>query len=128
MKKHLSIAIARVLALSVPLKTKFKSTIRAACHPFGGVVCVGVVMLICSSVQAQNLFVANYGNYGNQGNNTISEFTPGGVQSTFASGLSWPAALAFNSTGDLFEMDWGSGTICEFTPGGVQSTFGSGSY
>ena len=51
------------------------------CHSFGGVVCAGAVMLIASSAQAQNLFVSNF----RSGN--INEFTPGGVQSTFASGL-----------------------------------------
>jgi hypothetical protein len=37
-----------------------------------------------------------------------------------------PFGLAFNSTGDLFEADYGSGNIYEFIPGGVQSTFASG--
>ena len=61
---------------------------------------------------------------GSTGN--IYEFTPGGVQSTFASGLNYPAGLAFNSAGNLFVADIGSGNIYEFTPGGVQSTFASG--
>ena len=69
---------------------------------------------------AGNLFVAN------AGSGNIYEFTPGGAQSTFASGLSSPAKLAFDSAGDLFEADEGSGNIYEFTPGGVQSTFASG--
>ena len=56
----------------------------------------------------------------------IYEFTPGGVQSTFASGLNDPDGMAFNSAGDLFEADYGSGNIYEFTPGGVKSTFASG--
>jgi len=56
----------------------------------------------------------------------IYEFTPGGVRSTFASGLNHPLGLAFNSSGDLFVSDYYSGNIYEFTPGGVQSTFASG--
>ena len=53
------------------------------------------------------------------GSGNIYEFTPGGVQSTFASGLCDPYGLAFNSAGDLFEADYGSGNIYEFTPGGA---------
>src|ERR1035438_2066587 len=68
------------------MKTKFKSTISAIRHSFFGVVCLGVVLLISSSAQAQNLFVGSGGN--------ILEFTPGGVESTFASGLSYPTYLA----------------------------------
>ncbi|MGA3163191.1 MAG: PEP-CTERM sorting domain-containing protein [Verrucomicrobiota bacterium] len=50
------------------------------------------------------------------------EFTPGGVKSVFASGLSVPEALAIDSTGDLFEGDGGSGNVYEFTPGGSRTT------
>jgi len=48
------------------------------------------------------------------------------MQSTFASGLSEPFGLAFNSADDLFVADTASGNIYEFTPDGVQSTFASG--
>ena len=65
---------------------------------------------MASSAQAQNLFVGD-----NSG--TIYEFTPGGVKSIFASGLSYPTGLAFNRAGDLFEFDYGSGNIYEFTTG-----------
>jgi sugar lactone lactonase YvrE len=61
------------------------------------------------------------------GSNNIYKFTPGGTQSTFASGLNGPLGLAFDSAGNLFEADaGGSGNIYEFTPGGTQSTFASG--
>ena len=69
--------------------------------------------------QAQNLFVDSYFN------GTIVEITPGGVKSTFASGLSYPQGMAFNSAGVLFATDINSDTIYEFTPGGVRSTFAS---
>jgi sugar lactone lactonase YvrE len=59
------------------------------------------------------------------GNGTITKITSGGIQSPFASGLSSPIALAFNSAGTLFEADQGSGNIFEFTPSGGQSTFAS---
>jgi DNA-binding beta-propeller fold protein YncE len=58
------------------------------------------------------------------GSGNIYEFSPGGVKTTFASGLS-PDGLAFHSAGGLFEAD-GSGNIYEFSPGGVRSTFASG--
>jgi len=56
----------------------------------------------------------------------IIKITPGGMQTTFASGLQGPNVLAFNSAGNLFETDWGSGHIYEFTTNGAQSTFASG--
>lgn len=71
-----------------------------------------------------DLFVANTAlDNGTQG--YITEITPGGVQSTFRSGID-PKALAFNSTGILFEADYLSGVIYEYTPGGVQSVFATG--
>src|ERR1035438_7657618 len=102
------------------MKTKFQSGIRASRHSLGAVVCVGAILLMACSAQAQNLFVANGG-----GNNII-EITPGGVQSIFASGLSFPSGLVFDSAGDLFEADNKSGNIYEYTPGGARSIFASG--
>jgi hypothetical protein len=71
-----------------------------------------------------DLFVASPGIRGK-----ITEITPQGVQSIFASGVT-PYGLAFNSAGDLFEADYdgsgANGSINEFTPGGAESTFASG--
>jgi len=58
--------------------------------------------------------------------NTISKFTPAGSKSAFASGLSGPYGIAFDSSGNLFEADYNSGTISKFTPDGTKSTFASG--
>ena len=104
------------------METKCKSIIRAACHLSLGVICAGVVLLIASSTQAQNLFVSDM----TSGN--IYEFTPSGVQTTFATGLGYPAGLAFNSAGDLFAADDASGNIYEFTNGVAteMGTFASG--
>jgi sugar lactone lactonase YvrE len=63
---------------------------------------------------------------GGGGSGTILEYTPGGTQSTFATGLTEPRGLAFDSAGNLFEADKTSGNIYEFTPGGVRSTFATG--
>src|SRR5438552_2441963 len=57
--------------------------------------------------------------------NTIFKFTPDGTKSTFASGLSGPVGLVFDSSGNLFEADYNSATIFKFTPDGTKSTFAS---
>jgi sugar lactone lactonase YvrE len=102
------------------VKTKFKSFFRTSRCLLSGAACIGAVALITSYVQAQNLFEAD----ALSGN--IYESTPGGVQSTFASGLGMPSGLAFDNKGDLFVGDVNGMNIYEFTPGGVQSTFASG--
>jgi sugar lactone lactonase YvrE len=97
-----------------------KATFYARLCSFGAVACAGAILLMSSSAPAQNLFVDDY----YSGN--IYEFTPGGVRSTFASGLNNPFHLAFDSAGNLFVADQGSGNIYKFKPGGVRSTFASG--
>ena len=60
---------------------------------------------------------------------TIREFTPGGMESTFATGLTFPRGLAFDSSGNLYVAELGvpaPGDILKFTPGGTESTFASG--
>jgi sugar lactone lactonase YvrE len=92
----------------------------------GGAACAGAVLLMASGAAAQNLFISNYGAQ------NIYEYTPGGAQSTFASGMNYPLGLAFNSAGDLFVANSAnnaipaSGNITEITPGGTQSIFASG--
>jgi hypothetical protein len=56
---------------------------------------LGVIFLLAITAHAQNLYVTT-----NRG--VIFEYTPGGTQSTFASGLSMPRGLAFDSIGNLF--------------------------
>jgi hypothetical protein len=61
----------------------------------------------------------------------VFRFTPGGVRSTFGSGLYQPTAMAFDRKGNLFVGDSGSGIppreslIVKFTPDGTRSTFAS---
>jgi len=83
-------------------------------------------LLLTARVQAQNLFVAGMGSTSSQSSGYITEITPGGVQSVFASGLDDPRGLAFDNTGDLFVSDYGSGAIYKFTPDGAESVFASG--
>jgi hypothetical protein len=61
---------------------------------------------------------------------TVSKFTPTGVHTAFASGLTTPFALAFDSGGNLFVADGGdpwttppvAGAVYKFTPTGLRST------
>ena len=73
-----------------------------------------------------NLFVSTEGD---PGNDVILEFTPGGMESTFAGGLTQPRGLAFDAAGNLFvaeTLQSPSGDILEFTTGGVEIVFASG--
>jgi hypothetical protein len=59
----------------------------------------------------------------------VSEVTPEGVVSTFASGFNDPNGLAFDAAGNLYVSNDGTGnnsTVSEVTPAGVVSTFASG--
>lgn len=57
----------------------------------------------------------------------ITKITPGGAQSTFASGLNHPFGMAFNAADDLFVTGTSPyDTITEITPDGSQSLFASG--
>ena len=70
-----------------------------------------------------NLYVANYEE------STISEVTPGGAVSLFASGggLDGPTGMAFDASGNLYVANWNDSTISKVTPGGAVSTFVSSS-
>lgn len=75
-----------------------------------------------------NLFVST-DNLLENNTDTILEFTPGAVETTFATGLNDPRGLAFDNLGNLFAANnifAASGDILEFTPGGTQSTFATG--
>jgi sugar lactone lactonase YvrE len=79
---------------------------------------------------ALNDLFASVNGQGN-GGGFIYEYTPAGVQSTFASGLSRPRGVAFDSSGNLFVAtspfdDVNQvfvATIVKITPAGVQSIF-----
>src|SRR5207302_783327 len=113
-------------------KTKSKTTLGIARHLFSRVMCLGAIILICSSAPAQNLFVSGSDPGFSAQAGVIFEITPGGVQSIFASGLSGPVGLAFDRAGNLFVTDGGDivgpghGHVYKFTPDGVRSTLASG--
>ncbi|MFI5457189.1 MAG: hypothetical protein ACHRXM_17220 [Isosphaerales bacterium] len=85
---------------------------------------VGLALSVPTQVRADVslLYVSSYET------NTIQTITPGGTTHTFASGLSNPYGMAFDSAGNLYVANaYGgvSGTIEKFTPGGVSSVFAS---
>ena len=120
MKNHLSRMVEGRTMKKKQTETKFKSLLGLARHSFGIALCLGAVILTCSTAWAQNLFVSGSDTSGGK----IFEFKPNGVQSTFASGLRQPLGLAFDSAGNLFVAVGGS--ILEFAPNGVRSTFAFG--
>ena len=73
-----------------------------------------------------NLFVSTQGD---PGNDTILEFTPNGMESTFAPGLTNPLGLAFDGSGNLFVVEENpapDGDILEFPTAGGEIVFASG--
>jgi sugar lactone lactonase YvrE len=70
-----------------------------------------------------NLYVSQ------QAGTTVNKITPGGVVSTFATGLSGPTGLAFDTSGNLYVANYNNGsgtTVSKITPGGSVSTFATG--
>ena len=73
-----------------------------------------------------NLFASTEGD---PGNDTILEFTPNGMESTFAPGLTNPLGLAFDGSGNLFVVEENpapDGDILEFPTAGAETVFASG--
>jgi outer membrane protein assembly factor BamB len=69
------------------------------------------------AASAAALFEADYGS------GKIFKFNPDGTGKTaFATGLSGPAVLAFDASGNLFESDYLSGKIFKFNPDGTGKT------
>jgi len=55
----------------------------------------------------------------------IYSYTTSGTRSTFAAGVGNPAALVFDSAGDLYESDIMSGNITEYKTNGFTSVIGN---
>jgi sugar lactone lactonase YvrE len=75
---------------------------------------------------AGNLFVSTEGD---PGNDDILEFTPSGMENTFAGGLTQPRGLAFDGSGNLFvaeALESPDGDVLEFPAAGGSVVFASG--
>ncbi len=104
---------------------KLRSGVGLTRHLIAGVLCLAALSLICARASAQNLFAVDVDSTGGL-NGKIDEFTPNGVRSIFASGLSAPLNMAFDKSGNLFVADEGTGALYKFTPAGVRTTFALG--
>lgn len=90
-----------------------------------GAACAGAVLLAACSTSAQNLLVSTYTG------DTIYQIAPNGTVSTFASGLSYPIGMTYDSSGNLFVANTANnspegGYITKIAPNGTQTTFASG--
>jgi len=72
------------------------------------------------------LFVSRKSKNSNESDGVILRFTPNGKSSVFASNLSHPQGLAFDSSGNLYVAYPIRGTILKFTPDGRSTTFATG--
>src|SRR6266545_593143 len=97
---------------------------------------LGVFFALAISTHAQNLYVSLHGALCGFNctdfSGSISEYTPDGMQSTFASGLARPRGVAFDSSGNLFAAvnyfappNQRHGKILKFSPLGQQSVLGN---
>jgi DNA-binding beta-propeller fold protein YncE len=89
---------------------------------------LGAIFALAITAHAQNLYVsANVPG----GSHVIFEYTPDGMQSTYATGLDNPRGLAFDSIGNLFATtahsanDIEIGRVLKFNPRNHGSTVGS---
>lgn len=79
------------------------------------------VFLICGGIaRADSVFVTD------TANGTVEKFDSSGNPTIFASGLSSPTGLAFDSAGNLYVANAGNGTIQKFDSTGNGSVFASG--
>jgi DNA-binding beta-propeller fold protein YncE len=79
-----------------PMKTKIFR------NPF---LSLGAIFALAITAHAQNLYVSAHTPGRGAFPHSILQFTPSGVQSTYASGLLFPRGLAFDSLGNLFAAE-----------------------
>lgn len=66
---------------------------------------LGAIFALITAAHAQNLYVAAHTPGTGPYHHSILEFTPSGVQSTYASKLSFPRGVGFDSLGNLFAAE-----------------------
>ena len=66
---------------------------------------LSAIFALATTAHAQNLYVSAHTPGTGPYHHSILEFTPSGVQSTYASRLSFPRGLAFDSLGNLFAAE-----------------------
>ena len=94
---------------------------RKTIHFLNATALVALLIPLTTSAGTQQSGPYNHLFEADGGSGTIFEITPqGGVATPFATGLSGPAGLAFDTSGNLFEADESSNTILKFAPDGNQ--------
>src|SRR5215813_5183120 len=89
---------------------------------------LGMIFGLAISAPAQNLYVSLQGDLTNDGG-SISEYTPAGVQQTFAT-APFPRGIAFDNSGNFFVATtdskvWDHGRVLIFPPNRHQSVLGN---
>jgi DNA-binding beta-propeller fold protein YncE len=84
------------------------------------VVCSTILAALGALAQPGDLYVTNLAT------NTIDVYSPEGVKSTFATGLSSPQGLVFDHAHNLYVADGGTGTIFKYDMAGNRTTFYAG--
>jgi sugar lactone lactonase YvrE len=89
---------------------------------------VGIIFGLAITARAQNLYVSLQGDLTNEGG-SISEYTPTGVQQTFAT-APFPRGIAFDNSGNFFVAStdakvWDHGQVLKFPSSGHQSVLGN---
>ena len=89
---------------------------------------LGMIFGLAITARAQNLYVSLQGPLTNSGG-SISEYTPTGVQQTFAT-APFPRGIAFDNSGNFFVASteakvFDHGRVLKFPPNGHQSVLGN---
>lgn len=100
-------------------ETEPRSAVRVVGYWLAVAACAATTLLSGPKARAQTLFVSD-------GNGDVYKVTPGGLLTTFASGMDSPFGLAFDGAGNLFVGDNLGGAIYKITPDGTRSTFATG--
>jgi sugar lactone lactonase YvrE len=133
------IAVSRLTAMEAK-QSKRKETMKPLTHfrktriLRNILLSLGAIFELAITAHAQNLYVSAHTPGTGFYHHSILEFTPSGVQSTYASGLSFPRGLAFDSLGNLFAAetfapadDVAVGKVLKFNVRNKASTLGSAS-